>query len=81
MKLIMVFNSVIGFGIGMAFSWAQGSSWPAVLWRSSMAALIAGILLRWWGRLWLKCLQQSYLERQNALKKQAASNSSNPSNK
>lgn len=81
MKLIMVFGGVIGFGIGMTFSLAQGSSWPVVLWRSAMAALVFGILLRWWGRLWLKCLQKSYLERQAALKKQAASNPSNPSTK
>ena len=81
MKLIMVFGGVIGFGIGMTFSWAQGSSWPAVLWRSAMAALVSGILLRWWGRLWLKCLQESFLERQAALKKQAASTPSNPSTK
>lgn len=77
MKLIMVLGGVIGFGIGMAFSWAQGSSWPAILWRSAVAALVSGILLRWWGRLWLKCLSESYQERQAALKKQAASTPSN----
>ena len=81
MKLIMVFGGVIGFAIGVSFSWAQGSSWPSLLWRSAMAALISGILLRWWGRLWLKCLRDSYLERQAVLKKQAASTPSNSSTK
>jgi hypothetical protein len=78
MKLIMALGGAIGFGIGATFSWAQGSSWPSMLWRSAMAALMAGILLRWWGRLWMSCLQESLQERQAALKKQAAA--SNPSN-
>ena len=81
MKLIMVLGGVIGFAIGISFSWAQGSSWPAMIWRSAAAALVAGILLRWWGRLWIKCLQESYQERQAALKKQAASNPSNSTSK
>lgn len=81
MKLIMVLGGVIGFAIGISFSWAQGSSWPAMIWRSAVAALVAGILLRWWGRLWIKCLQESHLERQTALKKQAASNPSNSTSK
>lgn len=81
MKLIMVLGGAMGFGIGAAFSLAQGSSWPALVWRSAFAALLGGILLRWWGRLWLTCLRDSLEERQaalNALKKQQAP--SNPSN-
>ncbi len=78
MKLIMVLGGVMGFGIGATFSWAQGSSWPAFLWRSAFAALLGGILLRWWGRLWLTSLRDSLLERQAALKKTAPS--TNPPN-
>ena len=81
MKLIMVLGGLIGFSIGVGFSWAQGSSWPSVIWRAAIAALLAGMLLRWWGRLWIKCLQESFQERQAALKKQAASNPSNSTRK
>jgi hypothetical protein len=81
MKLIMVLGGLIGFAIGLGFSWAQGSSWPSVLWRAAIAALLAGILLRWWGRLWLKCLQSSHRERQAALKKREASTQPNPATK
>lgn len=77
MKLIMVLGGVMGFGIGATFSWAQGSSWPALVWRSALAALLGGILLRWWGRLWLTSLRDSLQERQAALKKQLPSNPSN----
>jgi len=68
MKLIMVLGGLIGFAIGFGFSWAQGSPWPSVVWRAAIAALGAGILLGWWGRLWIRCLVQSQRERQAALR-------------
>jgi hypothetical protein len=81
MKLIMVLGGVIGFSIGLGFSWAQGSPWPSALWRAAMAALVAGILLRWWGRLWINCLQESHRERQAATKQRALSTQPNPAHK
>ena len=66
MKLIMVLGGLIGFGIGLGFSWAQGSEWPAAVWRSAIAALLAGVLLRWWGRLWIQCLKDAHREKQAA---------------
>lgn len=56
MKFMMVLGGLIGFGIGAGFSWAQGSPWPSALWRSAATALLGGLLLRWWGRLWVRCL-------------------------
>ena len=67
MKLIMTLGGLLGFGIGLVFSWAAGSPWPSVLWRASVAAFVSGVLLRWWGRVWLKALQQSHREKQAAL--------------
>lgn len=81
MKLIMVLGGLIGFGIGFSFSWAQGSPWPSVLWRATIATLLAGVLLRWWGRLWIRCLQQSHSERQAALKHRDSSAQPTPAKK
>ena len=81
MKLIMVLGGLIGFSIGVGFSWAQGSSWPSVIWRAAIAALLAGMLLRWWGRLWLKCLRNALLERQSAAKSTVPSTPSNSATK
>lgn len=63
MKLIMVLGGLLGFAIGFGFSWSQGSAWPAMVWRAAITALLAGVLLRWWGRLWVKCLRDAHLER------------------
>jgi len=78
MKLIMLLGGLIGFSIGLGFGWAQGSAWPSIVWRAAFAAVLAGLLLRWWGRLWVQCLQDSHRERQAAARKADSSNPPNP---
>jgi hypothetical protein len=69
MKLLMILGGCIGFGIGVAFGLASGSGWPSTLWRAALAAYLAGLLMRWWGRLWIKSLKHVLLEKQaSALK-------------
>jgi protein-S-isoprenylcysteine O-methyltransferase Ste14 len=82
MKLIMLLGGLVGFTIGTEFSWAQRSPWPSVVWRAAIATLLAGLLLRWWGRLWIKCLAQSHQERQAAPRqKRADATPTNPAKK
>jgi hypothetical protein len=82
MKLIMVLGGVVGFSIGFGFSWAQGSPWPSMVWRAAITALLAGVLLRWWGRLWIKCLRSADVERQAvALKKAETAPNQTPAKK
>ena len=81
MKLIIALGGLIGFAIGLGFSWAQGHPWPAALGRAVIATLIAGLLSQWWGRLWIRCLRQSHRERQTALKKLESSPQPNPAKK
>jgi hypothetical protein len=59
----MILGGFIGFLIGIGFGLAQQSAWPEVIWRASVAALLAGILLRWWGRVWIKNLHQANQQR------------------
>ncbi len=63
MKHLMILGGFVGFAIGIAFGVAQGSAWPNVLWRASVAALLAGVVLRWWGRVWLDSLAEARRER------------------
>jgi hypothetical protein len=58
MKLLMLTGAFLGFVIGAGFSWAETSAWPDVLWRAGVAAYVGGLLLRWWGRLWMKGLRE-----------------------
>jgi hypothetical protein len=63
MRLLMLLGGFIGFLIGVLLGAAQGSAWPGVLWRSSVAAFLAGVVLRWWGKVWARNLQEAQRER------------------
>lgn len=62
MKLMMLLGGIIGFGIGIGFGLAESSPGPEALWRAAAAALIGGVLMRWWGRVWVKNLRQAQQE-------------------
>ena len=62
MKRFMILGGLLGFLIGVGFGTAQQSAWPAVIWRACAAALVSGILMRWWGRIWIRSLHQAWRE-------------------
>jgi hypothetical protein len=64
MKLLLVIGGLLGFGIGLLFSWAEQSSGPACLWHACLAAYLTAVLMRWWGIAWRKSLIESMQERQ-----------------
>jgi len=76
MKQMMLIGGLLGFLIGLSFGLAQSSEWPSVLWRASVAAYVAGLLLRWWGRIWIRSLQQAHQQRLTAAPAPAPSTSS-----
>ena len=73
MKLLMILGGMIGFAIGLGFGYARQSSGASILWRSCIAAAAAGLLMRWWGQVWMRCLQESHQQRLAAAEKKADS--------
>jgi hypothetical protein len=69
MKVLMLTGAFVGFGIGFGMSWIQNSTSPNTFWHACVAAYIAALLMRWWGRLWLKSLRTSWEARQAAAEK------------
>lgn len=63
MKLLMTLGGLIGFGLGLLASLLQGCAWPLAFGRACVAALLAGLVLRWWGRVWAHNLQKALQER------------------
>lgn len=63
MKLFMITGGWLGFSLAAGLSLAQGCSWPSLLLRACVAALVAGMLFRWWGRIWIHGLHQAQAER------------------
>ena len=64
MKSLLLIGGLLGFGIGLLFSWAGESPWPACLWHACLAAYLTGILMRWWGGAWRRNLEAALRERQ-----------------
>jgi hypothetical protein len=63
MKAMMLVGGLLGFLIGMGFALAQESEWPSALWRASIGAYLAGLLMRWWGRVWVNSIRQMQTEK------------------
>jgi hypothetical protein len=60
----MLIGGVLGFSIGLLFSWAEQSSGPTCLWHACLAAYLTALLMRWWGGAWRKNLADAMRERQ-----------------
>ena len=54
MKLLLILGALIGFLTGIIFGLAGQSDWPSVFWHASAAALVSGLMMRWWGRVWMR---------------------------
>jgi hypothetical protein len=63
MKMLMILGGLLGFGIGISLGLARQSDWASMLWRSALAAYGAGLLMRWWGGVWMRSLKEVGEER------------------
>jgi hypothetical protein len=63
MKSLLLIGGLLGFSIGLVFSWVQECSWPSTLWHACLAAYLSGLLLRWWARAWVRNLESAFLDR------------------
>ncbi|MBL9128898.1 MAG: hypothetical protein JNL97_14700 [Verrucomicrobiales bacterium] len=68
---MMLTGAALGFGVGITFSLLRQSTWPTVIWHACVAAYVAGMLFRWWGRHWTKNLRLALVEKQAAAVKEA----------
>ena len=63
MKAMMLLGGLLGFVMGLVLALSQQAEWPSVLWRASIAAYLSGLMMRWWGRMWVKSLKEVSLQR------------------
>jgi hypothetical protein len=59
----MISGALMGFVSGVAFGLARANSWPLIVGRASVVSFCSGLLMRWWGRVWLKNLRASQAQR------------------
>lgn len=64
MKRLMIIGGLLGFAIGMALGAStEGADAATMLWRACVAGVAGGFLLRWWGRVWVRCLREAHAQR------------------
>ena len=67
MKKMMVAGGLAGFSLTtLCGILSDGSAWPDILFRASVAALAGGLLLRWWAGVFVQALAQAHAEREAA---------------
>ena len=55
----MVLGGAIGFSIGVLMGLAHDCPPLTMLLRASAAAFLSGVVLRWWGRIWVESYRQA----------------------
>ena len=78
MKPLLLLGALLGFLTGAILGLLNHSGWPAILWRSTLAAHAVGVLFRWWGRCWTQNLRLAQQERFAALMAQRKESKNNP---
>jgi hypothetical protein len=78
MKALMILGGFTGFALGVVLGLIKDSSWPTILWRSSVAALAGGILFKWWGFIWMNSLAEAQRQRQEAGESRISQPTSSP---
>lgn len=63
MRSLLLFGAVSGLATGVLMGLLNRSDWSSILWRSMLAAVALGVLLRWWGQRWTECLRAAQHER------------------
>jgi galactitol-specific phosphotransferase system IIC component len=63
MKMLMLIGAILGFVLGIALGVAARAEWPAMLWHACASAAMVGLLMRWWGRIWVRGLYDSLAQR------------------
>ena len=65
MKLLMITGGLLGFLSATAVGLALDLSWSSIFWHASVSACLTGLLLRWWGAVWIRSLRLAIIERLN----------------
>ena len=70
-RTLMILGALTGFSIGIGFGLARQGDAKWVFLKACIAAYAAAILMRWWGRIWIRSIREMHQE-------QAASESDRP---
>jgi hypothetical protein len=67
MKFALIIGALAGFTLSTALGLWVSSSWPTIVVNASAGALGMALLMRWWRRMWLRCLADALAAKHQAL--------------
>lgn len=59
----MLAGAFLGFAIGVAFGWLRENNLQDIFWRACLGMYAGGMLVRWWGRSWVRGLHEACEQR------------------
>jgi len=59
----MILGGLVGFLIGMGFGFAGQNDWISILLKACVSAYLTGLMMRWWARMWVRCLRDAFREK------------------
>ena len=68
---MLVLGGLLGFVVSLGSGLSRDGTWSAILSRACVAALLAGLLFRWWSHLWLRSLQECNRQRRDEARLEA----------
>jgi len=72
---MMLIGGIIGFVTALSIGLrTEGADWEGILFRSAVACLAGGLLLRWWSRNWIAVLTEVRKQQLAALAKAQEAN-------
>lgn len=79
MKKLMILGGLVGFAIGSGLGVAvRGASSPSTILRAALAAAAGGLLMRWWGTVWVNSVREASLERAAHLRQPSVKDADSP---
>ncbi len=62
-KTLMLLGALTGFAIGIGFGLARQGDSKWVFLKACIAAYVAALLMRWWGRIWIRSIREMHQEK------------------
>lgn len=61
-RTLMLLGALTGFAIGVGFGLARQGDTKWIFLKACVAAYLAALLMRWWGRIWIRSIREMHQE-------------------
>ena len=80
-RTLMLLGALTGFAIGIGFGLARQGDSKWIFLKACVAAYLAALLMRWWGKIWIRSIREMHQEQselEKATQDEVPTTESNP---